>query len=69
MYRISDGEMRLWQVGQLISLYAELLHLEAGLEYMRDLGIEHEPQMVLLKRQFDVMMEWPMDDEIEADAE
>ena len=61
--------MRLRQVGQLIGLQTKLLNLKAGLEDMRDLGIEHESQVILLEGQFDVMMEGPMDDQIEADAE
>ena len=61
--------MRLWQVGQFIGLQTKLLALKAGLEDMRDLGVEHESQIILLEGQFDVMMEGPMDDQIEADAE
>ena len=61
--------MRLWQVGQFIGLQTKLLDLKAGLEDMRDLGVEHESQMILLEGQFDVMMEGSMDDQIEADAE
>ena len=61
--------MRLWQVGQFIGLQTKLLDLKAGLEDMRDLGIEHESQVILLEGQFDVMMEGSMDDQIEADAE
>lgn len=60
--------MCLWQVRQLISLYAKLLHLDACLEDMRDLGIEHESQMVLLQGQLDVMVERSMDDKVKADA-
>ena len=61
--------MRLWQVGQFIGLQTKLLDLKAGLEDMRDLGVEHESQIILLEGQFDVMMEGSMDDQIEADAE
>ena len=61
--------MRLWQVGQFIGLQTKLLDLKAGLEDMRDLGVEHESQMILLEGQFDVMMEGSMYDQIEADAE
>ena len=61
--------MRLWQDGQFIGLQTKLLDLKAGLEDMRDLGVEHESQIILLEGQFDVMMEGPMDDQIEADAE
>lgn len=61
--------MRLRQVGQLIGLQTKLLNLKAGLEDMRDLGVEHESQIILLEGQFDVMMEGSMDDQIEADAE
>ena len=61
--------MRLRQVGQFIGLQTELLDLKAGLEDMRDLGVEHESQIILLEGQFDVMMEGSMYDQIEADAE